>query len=192
MFRNAVKWSPIEIEYLKANREKISLHQLTIALAKSKNAITRKLLELDGKPLPGKKNKKSIIGKRKDLDNQYCRSAWEANFCRYLKHKGISYHFEPHTFVFQGIKRGTLSYLPDIYIPSTGEYIEIKGQLIPQAKTAIRRFKKFYPEEFKKLKAVVGRPNTAADKFFKLVGVPVSHYYNELNKEFKDVIPHWE
>ena len=46
-------------------------------------------------------------------------------------------------------------------------WIEIKGMLDSQSETAIRRFKKYYPEEFKKLKAVVGRKNTKADKFFK-------------------------
>jgi hypothetical protein len=192
MYRNKVSWSPLEEEYLKKHRDNISLNQLTITLNKSRNAIARKLSEFDGKSLPGKKNKKSIIGKRKDLDGQFCRSSWESNFCRYLKEKGIFYHYEPNTFVFTGIKRGTLSYLPDLYIPSTDEYIEIKGQLTPQGKTAIRRFKKFYPDEFKKLRAVVERKGTAADKFFKSLGVPIIHFYSELDKKYRNVIPHWE
>lgn len=192
VFRGKVIWSPVEEEYLKKHRNDMTMNQLTIALAKSKNAITRKLAEFDGKPLPGKKNKKSVIGKRKDLNGQFCRSGWEANFCRYLKNKKVSYHYEPNTFVFPGVKRGTVSYLPDLYLPSTGEYIEIKGQLTSQGKTAIRRFKKFYPEEFKKLRAVVGRPGTVADKFMKQMGIPVVHYYNELDKKYKNVIEHWE
>lgn len=192
MFRNKVIWSPLETAYLKKHRNDTSINQLTITLAKSKNAIIRKMAELDGKPLPGKKNKKSIIGKRKDLDGQFCRSKWEADYCRYLKYKGIRYHYEPNTFVFKGVKRGTLSYLPDLYLPDTDEYIEVKGQLTPQGKTAIRRFKKFFPDEFSKLKGVVGRKGTAADKFFKSLGVPVIHYFSELDKQYKNIIPYWE
>lgn len=192
MFRNKVVWSPLEIEYLKQHRDDISINQLTIILAKSKNAITRKLAELDGKPLPGKKNKKSLIGKRKDLDNQFFRSRWEANCCRYLKYKKIKYFYEPKTFVFTGIKKGTLSYLPDLYLPDTDEYIEIKGQLTLQGKTAIRRFKKFYPKEFKKLRAIVGRKGTAAEKFFKQLEVPILHYFSNLDKQYKNEIPYWE
>ena len=51
MFRRAkVVWSPVEEEYLKKHREDTSVNQLTIALAKSRNAIKRKLDEFDGKP----------------------------------------------------------------------------------------------------------------------------------------------
>lgn len=192
MFRNKVVWSPVEEDYLKKHRHDMTINQLTIALAKSKNAITRKMNEFDGKLVPGKKNKKSVIGKRKDLNGQFCRSGWEANICRYLKNQGVSYHYEPNTFVFDGIRRGTIHYIPDLYLPGTDEYLEIKGQLTPRGKTAVRRFKKFYPEEFKKLRAIVGRKGTAADKFFKQIGVPVIHYYNDLNKQYKDVIQHWE
>ena len=49
MFRGKVKWSPVEIDYLKANRDKLPINQLTIALSKSRNAIKKKLDELDGK-----------------------------------------------------------------------------------------------------------------------------------------------
>lgn len=192
MYRQKVTWSPLELEYLKKHRNDTSLNQLTIILAKSKNAITRKLAEFDGKVVPGKKNKKSIIGKRKDLDGQFCRSGWEANICRYLKYTNTTYHYEPNTFVFPGIRRGTIHYIPDLYLPNCAQYLEIKGQLTPRGKTAIRRFKKFYPEEFSRLRAIVGRRGTAADKFFKEIGVPVIHYYNELDKQYKNAIPHWE
>lgn len=188
-FFNKVKWSPVEIDYLKENRDKISMNQLTIALNKSRNAIKVKLDELDGKSSTKKMSKKSVIGKRKDI-NQFCRSNWEANCCRWFNYEGMVWEYEPEVFVFSGIKGGTVSYCPDFRVDN--HWLEVKGYLTKKGKTAIRRFKKFYPDEFKKLKAIVGRPGTEADKFFKSLEVPILAYMNELNKKFKDKIPYWE
>lgn len=195
MFRRGpIKWSPVEVEYLKENRD-TPMNQLTVALAKSRNAIKRKLDEIDGKPPPAKKNKVSRIGKRNDICDasgkpMFFRSGWEANVARWLTHKKKTWEYEPQVFFFDGIKSGTMSYCPDFKTPST--WIEVKGQLTGQGKTAIRRFKKYYPEEFKKLRAIVGRKNTKADKFFKELGVPVIAYMNELDKAHKNTVPHWE
>lgn len=190
MFRaRKVVWSPVEIDYLKAHREDMSTNQLSLALAKSRNAIKRKCDELDGKKVTKKMNKRSVIGKRADL-NQFFRSNWEANVARWLNHQGKKWEYEPRVFIFEGIKHGTVSYCPDFKTPST--WIEVKGYLDGKGKTAIRRFKKYHPKEFKKLRAIVGSPGTAADKFFKEMGVPIIAYMRDLNKEFKDSIPHWE
>jgi hypothetical protein len=192
MFRNKVVFSPVEIEYLLAHRQD-PLDQLCIALAKSKNAIKNKLGELDGKAPTSKKKmaKRSIVGKRTDL-NLFTRSGWEANVCRYLKHQQMEYQYEPTTFFFSGVKKGTVIYTPDLYVPSLDAWIEVKGYIDARGKTAIRRFKKHYPEEFKKLKAVVGRKGTAADKFFKEMGVPIYCYYHDIDRLGKTEIPHWE
>jgi hypothetical protein len=188
-FRVAI-WSPVEIEYLKKNRDQMSENQLSLALAKSRNAIKRKCMELDGKIVPGaKKNKKSMIGKRPDL-NQFFRSNWEANLARYLALQKITWVYEPKVFFFDKIKHGTVSYCPDFQLLD-GSYIEVKGFLDGKGRTAINRFKKFYPEEFKKLKVVVASPNVKAAKFFQTLGVPVYIYYNDL-KKMKDKIEHWE
>lgn len=188
-FRGTVKWSPVEIEYLKKNRNKTSINQLTIALAKSRNAINRKCDELDGKKITKKKSKKSVIGRREDL-NQFFRSTWEANVARWFNHEGMIWTYEPEIFIFKGIKRGTISYSPDFKVDDG--WVEVKGQLTTKGRTAVKRFKKFYPDKFKKLKAIVGRPNTEADKFFKKEGVPILAYINELNKEFGKILAHWE
>ena len=190
MFRGKVKWSPVEVEYLKEHRDDMPINQLTIALAKSRNAITRKLNELDGKVTTVKRNKKSYIGKRKDLDGQFMRSRWEANVARWLNYKNRRWEYEPEVFFFDGIKHGTVSYLPDFKVGTL--WLEVKGQLNPKGKTAVRRFKKFYPQEFKKLRAVVGRRGTQADQFFIEMGVSIMAYYNELDKKYKDTIPNWE
>ena len=188
---NKVIWSPIEIDYLKEHRNNMSTNQLSLALAKSRNAITRKLAELDGKPITKKLNKKSVIGRREDL-NQFFRSNWEADCARWFNYQGKVWSYEPTVFSFleHGIKRGTVSYCPDFKVGTL--WVEVKGFLDRKGQTAIRRFKKYYPTEFKKLRAIVGRRGTNADKFFNSIGVPVMAYMNELNKKFKNKLPHWE
>jgi hypothetical protein len=190
MFRGKVNWSPVEADYLKANRDKLPINQLTIALSKSRNAIKKKLDEFDGKITTINRNKRSYIGKREDLNNQFMRSRWEANVARWLNHKKKDWKYEPEVFFFEGVKHGTVSYLPDFKVGTL--WLEVKGQLDPKGKTAVRRFKKFYPKEFKKLRAVVGRPGTQADNFFTEIGVPIMAYYNELDRRYKDKISHWE
>lgn len=188
-----VSWSPCELDYLKANREIRSTNELSLYLGKSRNAIKNKLDELDGKVLP-KKNKISRIGKRDDIIQngkaQFFRSSWEANIARWFNSKGRKWTYEPKVFFFDKVKHGTVSYCPDF--DSDGEWVEIKGMLDRQSQTAIRRFQKYYPDEFKKLKAVVGRPNTKADKFFKKLGVPILAYISDLDKEQRKIIPCWE
>lgn len=191
MFGRKVIWSPVEVDYLKLHREDMSLNQLSLALAKSRNAVTRRCGELDGKVYTKKMARRSVIGRREDL-NQFFRSNWEANFARYLNHKGKSWAYEPQVFSFldHGVKRGTVSYCPDFKVGTL--WIEIKGYLDPKGKTAIRRFKRFYPAEFKKLRAIVGRPGTSADKFFKEMGVPVTAYMSDLVKTYKNKLKNWE
>jgi hypothetical protein len=192
MFRRGkVIWSPVEVDYLKLHRDDMTVNQLSLALAKTRNAIKKKCDELDGKVVTKSMGKRSVIGKRADL-GQFFRSNWEANFARWLNHKGKKWAYEPTVFSFleHGIKRGTVSYCPDFKVGTL--WVEIKGYLDGKGKTAIRRFKKFYPTEFKKLRAVVGRPGTSADEFFKELGVPIMAYMSELNKTYKDKLPCWE
>lgn len=189
-FRNKIVWSPVEIEYLKEHRNE-DQNQLSLSLAKSRNAIKNKLKELDGKFIPKASSKKRTnIGRREDL-GIFVRSNWEAGVLRYLKYKGISYQYEPQVFNFPGIKHGTVSYCPDIKLED-GTWIEVKGYMDGKSKVQLRRFKKFYPEEFIKLKIVVGSINTAAAKFAFEIGIPIFAYYNELNKQYKKIIPNWE
>lgn len=189
-FRNKVTWSLLEVDHLKEHRND-DRNQLCLYMGKSRNAVAKKLLEIDGKFIPKASSKKrSNIGKREDL-SIFLRSGWEANFCRYLKSVGVQYKYEPQVFVFSGIKHGTVSYTPDFKL-SDESWVEVKGYLDGKSKTQIRRFRQFFPEEFKKLKAVVGSANTSAAKFFIEIGVPIFIYYNDLNKKYKDIIPFWE
>jgi hypothetical protein len=190
-WNNKVVWSEIEEEWLKVNRDQVPINQLSVRLSKSRAAVTRKLNEFDGKPMPAKKNKRSYIGKRPDLGIS-CRSSWEANILRYFNHLGWKWLYEPKVFVFEKERRGAISYLPDIYLPEYDIWVEVKGQLEPRARGAMNKFKKYYPDEFAKLQAITGSPKTKATEWFDKVGVPILFYYNDINRDYKDIIPHWE
>ena len=94
-------------------------------------------------------------GKRADLGDKRYRSAWEANYARYLnwlKATGNIHHweFEPDTFWFMQIKRGVRSYLPDFKVwespTATPYYVEVKGWWDPKSLTKLKRMKKYYPD----------------------------------------------
>jgi hypothetical protein len=99
--------------------------------------------------------KRSKAGARPDISlSIYFRSAWEANFARYLNllmKMGVveSWAHEPETFWFEGIKRGTCSYKPDFKVWYVGdpkpEYVEIKGRVLPTDKTKWKRMAKYHP-----------------------------------------------
>jgi hypothetical protein len=84
---------------------------------------------------------------------KYYRSAWEANYARYLqwlkeKKQILDWAHEPETFWFEGIKRGCLSYLPDFRVTEINgnvSYHEVKGWMDARSKTTIRRMKKYHP-----------------------------------------------
>jgi hypothetical protein len=198
--RAAPSWSPLETQYLQEHRKDLEVkgkrdeatNQLCLILGKSRNALKKKLDEMDGKTVekgPGKK--RTNIGRRKDL-GCFFRSSWEANFARYLNYKNIKWTYEPKVFIFPGVKKGTISYAPDFYLPDLDLWVEIKGQLIPQARTALSRMKKFFPEDFKKIRCVPGSDKTTAAKYYAQAGVETFAYYNSLNKEYKKVIENWE
>ncbi len=94
-------------------------------------------------------------GRRADLDNKYFRSRWEANYARYLnwlvaKKEIAGWEFEPKTFYFEAIKRGTRSYTPDFRIQNNDgsfEWHEVKGWMDQKSQTKLNRMAKYYPDE---------------------------------------------
>ena len=92
-------------------------------------------------------------GKREDLNNQYFRSAWEANYARYLnwlKAQGEikDWRFESKTFEFETIKRGSRFYTPDFEVVNKDnslEYHEVKGYMDTVSATKLKRMSKYYP-----------------------------------------------
>lgn len=111
---------------------------------------------------------------------KYYRSAWEANFARYLewlKKNGEikDWLHEPETFWFKEIKRGCLSYLVDFRVTENDDtltYYEVKGWMDDRSKTKLSRMKKYYPEI--DLRLIDGK------------------IYNRMAKTLKGLIPDWE
>lgn len=201
MYRKVV-WSPVEIEYL-AKHISDPINQLSIALAKSRGAIEKRIKEIKtGKPAePKKKNgRRSKIGKRADCENKFFRSGWEANCYRLFRTmdeiKKIEYEPQDFTFWQFGIKKGTVTYTPDFRLTyKSGEvvWVEVKGGFMkPTDKTKIRRFKKYYPQDFDLLVAVTPGLTSKTAAFFEEQGVPIRWVYPELNKLYKNTIPGWE
>lgn len=120
----------------------------------------------------GRKPPRSKGGKRADLNNIYFRSVWEANYARLLNYLDIKWEFEPKTFIFKKIKKGTKSYLPDFYLPITDEYVEIKGWMTAKSKTQLKRMAKYYPDV----------KITLVDK----------DKYLKLERQYSDLISGWE
>ncbi len=199
-FRQKITWSCLEADYLKTHMEDTSIMELAAYMSKSVNALKKKIKEIKtgvvDAPKGKRTNKGTRLGKRPDLGIT-CRSGWEANYLRFLKSEGLTYEYESETFMFTafGITHGNVSYTPDIKVyrkDGSWYYIEIKGFLDKKDQTKLNRFKKFYPEEFKRLHAVVGSSTNKTAAFFKKIGTPIIHEYNKLNKQYKDIIPLWE
>ena len=93
-------------------------------------------------------------GRRLDLENKYFRSRWEANYARYLnwlqeKKQIRGWDYEPDTFEFHHIKRGSRFYTPDFRVEHLDgfiEYHEVKGWLDPKSVTKLKRMSRCYPD----------------------------------------------
>lgn len=112
-------------------------------------------------------------GKREDLpDGPYFRSAMERNWSRYLdwlksqRHDpAVHWAYEPYTFYFPGIRRGTTNYTPDFFVweqrpidttyASDGlpfvvhgcvlEVHELAGHVTDKHRVRIERMRRYYP-----------------------------------------------
>lgn len=113
-------------------------------------------------------------GKRKDLNNVFFRSAWEANIARYYNFIGVKWEFEPKTFIFHNITRGSVSYTPDFYLPEEDKWVEVKGWMDGKSKTKLKRFKQQYPDEYNKLQLITEKE------------------YNEIKRKVSNYIKSWE
>lgn len=175
--------------------------------SKKRNPSAQKKPPLVKKPTPqefeivAKKRKRTIgnayqnthTGARADLGGIVCRSSWESDVLRVLQLWDIEFEFEPRVFSFPMDNRGKMGgYLPDIYLPKTDEYIEVKGMLDPRGRNKLRKFKKHYPEEFKKLTVVISKGNKTNKIFFNKLGVKQILFMEHLTKLFADKIIMWE
>lgn len=93
-------------------------------------------------------------GKRADLGGLFVRSAWEANYARFLNWlmavgEVAAWAYEPRTFEFP-VKRGNRTYTPDFMVTRPDGHIEwheVKGWMDAASLTKLRRFAKHYPDE---------------------------------------------
>lgn len=140
-------------------------------------------------------------GKRPDLDYGYFRSGWERNYVRFLIFTKTEFEYEKKTFWFEDIKSGTVNYTPDLYLPAEDRWIEVKGRWDSKSKTKLRRFKKYYPDEFKKLFIVCGdiwgKSKTAKSvRRFLLcdLGLPPERIvsYPAIARQYKNIVARWE
>lgn len=132
--------------------------------------------------------KHTRTGVREDL-NLLMRSGWEANLARVLKAYGVAFEFEPMLFTYP-VRRGTRGYTPDFFLKKTKEWVEVKGYFDSRSRIKIKRFKKYYPEEFDRLTMVIGN-SQASIKICDDLGVPYV-LYPEVAKLFKDRLRNWE
>lgn len=157
-------------------------------LARNKKSTTTSSIQPKGGTGNAYRHTKS--GFREDL-NLNMRSNWEANFARVMNLYKIKFQFEPKVFSFP-IKRGTKSYTPDFFIPSTKEWVEIKGYLDDKSKLKIKRFKKYYPEEFSRLIFVISKYSSDAISFAQEMEIKVVVYYEDIRLTFMNKIKIWE
>ena len=102
---------------------------------------------------PQTRTRRGHGGRRDDLGGLYVRSAWEANYARYLtwlQGRGMiaSWSFEPTTFEFP-VQRGSRFYTPDFLVverDGSSSYHEVKGWMDPRSATKLRRMAKYHPE----------------------------------------------
>ncbi len=98
---------------------------------------------------------RGTVGRRADLDGLFVRSRWEANYARYLnllidQRKILLWLYEPMTFVFDQITRGTRAYTPDFRVTFPDgriEWHEVKGWMDTKSRTRLDRMARYFPNE---------------------------------------------
>ena len=147
-------------------------------------------VEQEYKQTKGNAYRHTKSGYRKDL-GMNLRSNWEANFARILNAYEIVFEFEPKVFTYP-IKRGTKGYTPDFYFVNCDEWVEIKGYLDEKSKIKLKRFKRYYPDEFNKLTFIISKYSSDAKKFAEELEIPLVVYYEDIKNFYMDRIANWE
>ena len=95
-----------------------------------------------GKSYPPGPNYRFRGGVRSEIHpTAHFRSAWEANFARFLNHLGVPWEYEVKAFPLPG----GVTYRPDFYLPSQNLWVEVKGQMREKARRKIELFREAYP-----------------------------------------------
>jgi len=187
--KHTKKWNEAISKGHKNMKPEIRKKQVLAVLRCNRNYITR-----------------SKGGIRSDIEI-YVRSGWEANICRYLiwlkqQRKIKDWKYEVDTFEFP-IKRGGRFYTPDFKIIENDNsiaYWEVKGYFDQPTKTRLKRFKKYYPKEFKNFTIIIWDPWSEsksaiqAMKFLEKLEIPPARIesYKEIEDKLGGLIPNWE
>lgn len=129
-------------------------------------------------------------GYREDI-GMNVRSSWEANFVRVMNLYRIDFQFEPKVFSYP-VKRGTKGYTPDFFLTKKSEWIEVKGYLDDKSKIKLKRFKRYYPDEFSVLTCVISRYSKDAIAFMSTLEVPGIVFYEDIRDKYSEYLIHWE
>lgn len=119
------------------------------------------------------------------------RSGWERNFARVLTAMGVRWTYEQRIFTFSDYKKRPHQYVPDFIETESGVIWEVKGYLRSEDRSKMRRLKKNYPEEFKRMKACLSKGNKTAIAFYTKIGIPCT-FIEDLRDLWKPSIPEWE
>jgi hypothetical protein len=119
------------------------------------------------------------------------RSGWEANVCRVLKSYAIPFEYEPFVFPFP-VKRGNKHYTPDLFLPASEDWIEIKGYFDNDSRIKLKRFKKHYPGAWEAFTMIISKSSKKAINICIELEVPNILFYQDIAKAFKDRIEGWE
>lgn len=155
-------------------------------------AVDKALMEEDGifQRKKGNAYQYTKTGYRSDIDLNV-RSSWEANFVRVLQLYKIEFEFEPTVFPFP-IKRGTKGYTPDFLLTRNNEWVEIKGYLDDKSKIKLKRFKRYFPDEFESLTCVISKYSNEAKNFMADLEVPQIIFYEDIRDEYSQYLINWE
>ena len=84
------------------------------------------------------------------------------------------------------------SYKNKIWLLRRLETQDIKGYLDEKSKIKIKRFKRYYPEEFSKFTMIISRYSNEAKKFVEDLEVPNVIFYEDIRDYYFELIYKWE
>ena len=72
------------------------------------------------------------------------------------------------------------------------EWIEIKGYLDDKSKIKLKRFKRYYPDEFANLTCVISKYSNEAKNFMAEIEVSKIVFYEDIRDYYSQYIINWE
>jgi hypothetical protein len=70
--------------------------------------------------------------------------------------------------------------------------VELKGYLDEKSKIKLKRFKRYYEEDFNKLVFIISKYSNDGKRFAAEIEIPRVIYYEDIRSFYADKIPNWE